>query len=290
MLSGKISKALWYFKEPSLPRTEAPSYLNFCVHTERLHDNSVFDALLAFAADFNRLTGSRVAVCLSTPACPMTEGALAESGFCEDEFAQRVLAIREYADIGYHGHFCRQGLCVPDQISPDNYDRDVVLKQIDAEMRWFEGLDIRPKIYIAGWWFLTEDIVSELEARGIEVDLSVRKGRPNTFGTSYLDDDEVPEYGRPFILPPSKNIVEIQSIFGPVMDRRVMKGHLARYLKEAAWEEAFFIFPLHDWDIPKYRRNIWANVLELEKFKDRIDWMDILKMRDRYLERGLIKK
>lgn len=280
LLLNKISRIGWYLKDVGLPVSSELSYINFCIHSEVIYDKATCEALLRFSKDFHDLTGNRITLCVTTPLCPMVRDKMREKGISEDDFRSNVLSLSASADIGYHGHFylkTRSGIL---QVSSANYDKGAVCGQIAEEMSWFDNLGIRPQVYVAGWWFLKEDIILALENFGIKVDVSVRKYCRDTFGGKYLFDAGIPEYGSPFILPPSKDIVEIQSIFGPIMRPPIMKRHLLRYLAGGALSERFFIFPLHDWDVPRYYRNILLNVRELCKFDHTVRWMDVLKMRD----------
>ena len=68
----------------------------------------------------------------------------------------------------------------------------------------------------------------------------------------------------------------------------IMKKHLSGFLKEEKDSPLFFIFPLHDWDVPKYYVNILKNISEFNKYKDSVDWMDIIKMREAFLSAGKV--
>ena len=201
------------------------------------------------------------------------------------EFAERVAALKCYADIGYHGHFYRTGTEQLVPISTETCDPDTVIRQIGEEISWFKAAGIQPEIYTAGWWFLSANIVRELERYGILVDASIRRGKPDTFGGRYLGDDVIPSHGIPFILPPSKNIVAIQSLFGPVMIRQAMKRHLAGYLAGDPARKLGFVFPLHDWDVPRYRRSIWTNIETLSHEEGIVRWADLIEMRKELFER-----
>lgn len=287
---AKLPKLAWYIGGAELPARQAVSYLNFCIHTEMIYDTGIYKALTAFSKDFFVLTGKRIAVCISTPACPYVKAAMSKNGFADEDFASRILELARFAEIGYHGHFYDEGPDGLTQVSRNHYPAELVSGQIRKEMKWFGSIGIRPRIYVAGWWFMTADIVLELERSGLEVDVSVRKGKYDTFGTRYMDDGDLPRAGRPFILPPSKNVVEIQSIFGPVMQPPVMKGHLGKYLKVDPAQELFFIFPLHDWDLPKYYRNIWSNTECLSRHWQCVSWMDIPDMRRHYMNKAKADK
>lgn len=283
---SKFSKIIWYLRDVKLPQRQELSYINFCIHSERLYDDTVYKSLLRFSKDVLSLTGSKITVCVSSPLCPLVREPIIKNNSSLDVFTARVKDVANFAQIGYHGHFYRENENKNIQISRDNYDKDIVREQIHREMEWFKIAGIYPKVYVAGWWFLASDIVLDLERFGIKVDVSVREGRGDTFGGKYLDDVSVPQCGKPFILPPSKNIVEIQSIFGPVMPTLLMKGYLSKYLDKNKTENLFFIFPLHDWDIPKHYRHLLSNIVELCRHKESIGWMDILKMRDLYLTKS----
>lgn len=277
---SKLPKLMWYARGVDLPSGQAVSYLNFCVHTEMLYDERVYQALLKFAKDFFVLTGKRITVCVSTPVCPLVRDAMAKNNFTDEDFASRIRELAGHADIGYHGHFYREDREGFVRISKINYDKDLVVSAMRNEIGWLKKAGANPRVYVAGWWFMTSDIVLELERLGIEVDVSVRKGKEDTFGARYLDNDKIPDYGKPFILPPSRNILEIQSIFGPVMPSTIMKGHLSQYMKNGArGNSLFFIFPLHDWDVPKYYKNILSNVEELCRAGEAVSWMNVLDMR-----------
>lgn len=283
----KFTKLVWYLMDVDLPSREIPARINICVHTEMLYDELVFDALLGFSKGFLGLTGKKMAVCVSTPVCPLVKNAMKNMAVARDVVAERICEVSKFAEIGYHGHFYREGANALEQISHDNYDRDTVIRQIKGEIDWLMDIGIAPRIYIGGWWFLTSDIVLELERAGITVDVSVRKGRRDTFGGKYLEDAVLPPCGKPFLLPPSKRIIEIQSIFGPVMMTSIMKGHLSRYLCDKKDEPMSFIFPLHDWDIPKYQRNLSANIASLNESVGSVEWADIMDMRDSFFSERL---
>lgn len=281
----KISKISWFIRGVKLPTRQAPAYFNFCIHAERIYDDAIFEELLKFSKDFNSRTGNKIAACIMTPHCPEIRRHMEIGGFSNDEFKRRVLALSAYANVGYHGHFYFDDASALVHISHANYERAVVEKQIDDEMEWFKDAGIAPKIYTSGRWFLNKDIISKLEAYDFQIDLSIRKGKADTAGGRYLEDKEIPKHGHPFVIPPSKNMVEIQSIFGPNMPPFAMKGHLFQYVAKDMAEELFFIFPLHDWDLPKSRKNIWANIEELCRSESTVRWMDVFQMRDRYLSK-----
>ena len=283
MISNKLTKIAWYIGNVRLPQRQGLSYINFCIHTEVIYDSKTYQALLKFSKDFNELTGKKITVCVSTPVCPLVKKGLIENKLSEDAFSKRVLEVSKFAEIGYHGHFYPKGSTTFDHMRRADYDKDLVVGQISQEMTWFKNIGLYPKIFIAGCWFLMKEMVLELERWGIKVDVSVRRDKSDTFGGVYLDNSKVPQYGEPFILPPSKNVVEIQSLFGPVMHPAIMKGHLSQYMKDTKAPSPSFIFPLHDWDIPKYYSAIWANVVELCKYKNSVEWMNVMDMRDTYM-------
>lgn len=278
-LADKANKAWGALNCGKIARRKGVSYFNFAIHSEMIYDEKTYKALLAFAEEFYSLTEKKITVCVSTPACPLVSKELAAREIAMSAFNDRVASLNRFADIGYHGHFYGIKDSNIYQISNENYNRDTVIGQIRKEISWFKGIGLAPQIYVAGWWFLTSDIVLELERSGISVDSSVRKGKANTFGKNYLDDREVPGYGEPFILPPSGSVVEIQSLFGPVMPAFMMKYHLSQYIDREKAGDLFFIFPLHDWDIPKYHSNILSNVKMLKKSGGSTEWMNIADMR-----------
>lgn len=285
-LADKARKAWMALNCGAIARRGGVSYFNFAIHSEKIYDEGTYKALLAFAQEFHSLTGKKIAVCVSTPGCPLVSKDMAAGRIAIDLFSDRVAGLSKFADIGYHGHFYGLKGAELYQISEANYDKDIVISQIRKEIGWFRGIGISPKIYVAGWWFLTSDVVLELERSGISVDSSVRKGKLNTFGKSYLDDRQIPGYGEPFVLPPSGSIVEIQSLFGPVMPSFMMKYHISRYVDKDKTGDLFFIFPLHDWDITKYRSNIMFNVRALNGRHGGMEWMNMTDMRETYLKKN----
>jgi hypothetical protein len=279
----KISKLLWYLKGNDIPRRRGRTYLNFCIHSEVIYDDGTYESILRFSKDFNKLTGSRIVMCVSTPLCPLVEKSLNERGLSHEMFEKRVVRLSDFAEIGYHGHFYPRGTTTFDHMRNATYDKDLVIEQIDGEMGWFDNAGIIPKVYVGGCWFMMKEIVIKLEQVGIMVDVSVRKGRSDTFGGVYVDPAVVPDHGIPFILPPAKNIVEIPSIFGPVMPNPVMLYHLSKYMPKDVEGDLSFVFPLHDWDMPRYYKNIWSNVEAIGNKASGMGWMDVMEMRERYL-------
>ncbi len=283
ILSEKVSKMIWCLTDQSLPERQAPMHLNFIIHCEVFYDKNTSDSLFSFAKEFNLLTGRRMAVCISTPRCPYVKRSMEKGRYAEGEFANRLLALSKIADIGYHGHFY---INAPDgglvQISHLNYDKDTVTRQMREEVGWLRSAGLSPKIYTAGWWFLKEEIVLELERLGFVVDGSIRRGKRDTFGSRYLEDSEIPAAGMPFILPPSRNILEIQSAFGPVMVVPLMKWHLARLMKENMDTDSFLLFHLHDWNVLESYRNVLKNLNELSNFNKAIRWENLPDMRELY--------
>ena len=284
-MTDKIMKLLCYFRRFDLPFRRGKLYLNFCIHSEVIYDDRTYEAILKFSKQFNALTGKKIVMCVSTPICPLVEKSLEERGLSREKFESRVLFLSNFAQIGYHGHFYPKGEEIIHHMRRATYDKDLVTGQIQREMRWFNTIGLKPKIYVGGCWFMMKEIVLELERVGIMVDVSIRKGKTDTFGAMYMDPSKMPDYGVPFILPPAKNIVEIQSIFGPVMPPPLMKFHLSKYADISGDEDLLFLFPMHDWDMPKYYGNIWANVEELTRAGGSIGWMDVLEMREHYLNK-----
>jgi len=281
----KIPKAVWYLAKGDLPGRTGVSYVNFCVHTEMLYDEKTYLHLLKFSRNFNALTGNRTTLCVTTPLSPCVKKEMKRLGVHEKSVAERLSELKKTSEIGYHGHFYDDTGVDLKEMSAENFDERAVRNQMASEIKWLTACGVTPKIYTAGWWFLNSRIVRMLETFGIEMDSSVRKGKSDFFGGRYLGEDEVPPYGKPFILPPSSNILEIQSIFGPVMPPFFMKAHLSGYLEIDREKDIFFVFPLHDWDITRYGGSINANVSALDKLKGRFEWMDMTGMRNVWLKK-----
>jgi len=238
-----------------------PAVVGFSVHCEKIYDGVIYRALLQFSKYFFGMTGKRLIVCTHSPLNPVTQYVIKNIGLKEAEYKERLDSLREFCDLGYHGHFYRKKkegeYSTINEYSPHS---DVAVGQIRQECGWFRDNGFTPRKYIAGWWYLNKDIVLELEAQGFETDFSMRCSGKDTFGCKYLQEDERLPVGDPFILPPSKRIIEIQTVFGPTSHPYRVGQLLGRFMRYGKDRKIYFVFSMHDWDLLIFDREIRASI------------------------------
>ncbi len=259
-----------------LPERGRPLYVTFVFHTERIADAAVFEPFLEFVLWLSDTTGARPTACVTTPHCPECAELMRANGVNEADYAARLRRLAQAADIGYHGHFFAQDAGRLEPMSPKNFRADAAAEQMDKEMAWLEGCVGPPRAYCAGWWLLNESIVRLLDARGVEADSSIRHYHANTFGSRYLDDDALPPRGEPFLLPPSRRIIEIPSAFYPIHHPRRTREQLRPTLEHAPDRPLVLAFPAHEGEILQHGRAFRDNVLMLTRQADCVCWMSLL--------------
>lgn len=284
-----------------LPERTQPLHIAFVFHVERIADASTFEPFLTFVRWLETQTGSRPLACVTTPRCPMTEAQMARLGVTDRDYAARLGQLAESADLGYHGHFyvrhpsqesakerCLRLMAGADQadamalwtkglspMSPDCFDEEVVAQQMDDELTWLRDRSARVTAYVAGWWVLTEATVRLMERQGIEVDCSVRRNHPDTFGRQYLLENELAPRGEPAFLPPSQSIVEIQSAFYPVDHPRRTKELLRPTLCHMPDQPLFLALPSHEGETLLHGRALRDNVRMLLKHPSCVRWTSV---------------
>ena len=267
---------LWTFSSFPKVHRKKPININFVFHTEAIADKMIFDKLTDFCKRFFDYTHAKVTLCITTPFCPQTQRQLDEFNITIGEYEKRVRVISEFAEIGYHGHFFidSSGM-VP--INHLNYDFRLIKEQMHSEFKWFNEQELAPMTYVAGWWFLTDDIIEQLEGFGIKVDCSIRRNHTNTFGKKFIEDDKIPQRGEPFILSPSKEIIEIQSVFYPIDHPRLTLNKLKNVIDFRVNKELFLVFPSHEIELLDFNREFWASIRMLTKL-DYIKWTNLSEM------------
>ncbi len=288
-------------RERPVERAE-PVRVNFVFHTERVAEAPSFERLLAFVSAFHRATGARPTLCLLTPECPKVQAQMERAGIGEDVFTQRVARLLEYAEAGYHGHFYevtqdeaaariafrahygRDGVTpgpsragrptwiVP--VSHLNARHDLVAAQMDREIAWLAGAGIRPRVYVAGWWHMDGEVARLIEARGIRIDCSIRRQHANTFGARYLGDGAIPPRGEPFLLPPTRSVLEVQSIFYPVDHPYRMRAAYAAIAAHRPERPLFVALPSHEGELFTHARAIWGHVRRISASRA-FAWRDV---------------
>jgi len=271
-----LNALLWTFSSSHEVHRERPININFVFHTEAIANGSIFNKLMDFCKEFFDYTHAKVTLCITTPFCPQTQCQLNEFNITIKEYEKRIRAVSEFAEIGYHGHFFIDSSdMVP--INHLNYNFQLISKQMHAEFKWFKEQGIVPITYVAGWWFLTDDIIKQLEDFGIRVDCSIRRNHTNTFGKKFIKDDKIPQRGEPFILSPSKKTIEIQSVFYPIHHPRLTLNMLKNVIGFRADKELFLVFPSHERELLDFNREFWANIKMLTKL-DYIKWTNLSEM------------
>ncbi len=289
-----LNALLWTFSYSPEIRRKKPININFVFHAESIANKKIFGKLMDFCKKFLNHTHAKVTLCITTPYCPQTQCQLKEFNITIGEYEKRVRDVSGFAEIGYHGHFFRRITHKNESselysellknknkeilpISHLNYDSSLIKEQMHAEFNWLKEQNIYPITYVAGWWFLTDDIIKQLEDFGIKVDCSIRRNHTNTFGKKFVEDDKISQRGEPFILSPSKKIIEIQSVFYPIEHPRATYLNLRNVMNFRPDKELFLVFPSHEGELLEFNREFWANIKMLTKL-DHIKWTNLSEM------------
>lgn len=270
-----LTTALDALAPRTLPAREQPLHLTVVFHTEKIAHAAVFEPFLEFVAWLNRETQSRPTACVTTPHCPEAAEMMAAHGVSEREYAARLMRLADLADIGYHGHFYTRSGRGLEPMSPDAFDETAVAGQMDRELAWLRKHCREVDTYCAGWWLLNEAIARLLDERGIGIDSSLRRGHPNTFGSRYLTDDDMPPRGEPFLLPPSRSIVEIQSAFYPVDHPRRTRELLRPTIEHAPDKALLLALPSHEGETMEAGRAFRDNVRMLTNLGNCVKWTSL---------------
>src|SRR4051794_865324 len=79
-------------------------WLNAIFHTEMLDVDGVNAGMADFCRAFRDLTGVVPWLCVMTPECHRVRERLRTGGFSPERYAERILALQDVAEIGFHGH------------------------------------------------------------------------------------------------------------------------------------------------------------------------------------------
>lgn len=297
-----IHHCLDIIKPVPLPEREKPVYINFVIHTEEISNADIFHKFLDFLKGFVNATGVKCISCILTPECPMVKAQFFKYNLTDEVYGERVRQLALYADIGYHGHFFKtvpsrkeaelhserlfkskdvKGVCwqMPDGrwLLPrghDDYDFSIAKKQILMEMNWFQAHRIRPQVYTAGSWLLKPELVSFIDELGFKIDCSIRKFHPDSFGSRYLMEEEIPPRGEVFILPPSKHLFEVQSIFYPIRHPHSLMKSYKDIVSYSPGKPLFFVFPSHERETIAFQREIFRNIEKLNSL-GQFQWLSM---------------
>ena len=301
--AGYLRDSLLDRVRPERPVERAePVRVNFVFHTERVAEAPSFDRLLAFVSAFHRATGARPTLCLLTPECPKVRVQMERGGIAEGAIVERIARLLEHAEAGYHGHFYevsadeasaraafrahfgRDGVypgptrdgratwLIP--VSHLNPRHDLAAAQMDRELDWLSRAGIRPRVYVAGWWHMDAEVARMLDQRGFDIDCSIRRRHANTFGARYLGDEAIPPRGEPFLLPPTRRVLEVQSIFYPVDHPYRMRTAYADIAAHRPDRPLFVALPSHEGELFTHGRVFWDHVRRISASRA-FAWHDV---------------
>lgn len=218
-------------------------WLNAIFHTEQLDDDAVFAAMRVFCRRFRELTGVVPWLCVMTPVGDIVARRLRQTGFAAERYAERILALQDVAEIGYHGH------CVQpngDRLVSGDFQPEAFAPQMTAELDWLQALGIRPRVYTGGWWVVSPELLMFLARHGFRLDASTRGAKVNRHGDKYPAD--LPPVGERFVLVPP--LTEIGSL--PYFDRPwpIYRALLQQWLPAWGQRDQWALMPLHDYERP----------------------------------------
>jgi hypothetical protein len=229
------------------PLTVPPRlWLNAMFHTEMLDDDGVYAGMVAFCRSFRDLTGVQPWLCVMTPECHRVKERIRAAGFSPDRYAERILALGDVAEIGFHGHaFLPNG----DRMVGAHFRPEAALPQFERELAWLKAIGVTPRVYTGGWWILTPELLAMLAGHGFVLDGSTRGPLTNEYGNKYPDD--LPSVGERFALNPA--VTEIGSL--PYFKRPwpYYLAMLQESLPEWGRLDRWAVLPLHDYDRPEAR-------------------------------------
>jgi len=287
-----------------LPRRSKPLHVNFCFHAENIADGDYWPNFLDFVTRFHEQTSVKAIACVVPAVNPLAQAQMDRDNTTSKEYAARIHALRRFCEIGYHGHFFARAdspgaaravydqylggadtfpydvLCkdclVP--VGKPSEDGDAVAGRFAEEMEWFTSIGIRPRVYAAGMWFLSKNVVTLIEDSGFEVDTSVRQGHSHPMGGTDLHASDIPGRGDVFLLPPRKRVIEIQSIFYPVQHPLRQLPFLREILACDVDEDRFAVFPSHETEVLHYRRELARYVDAIHKLIPGVRWSGLDEM------------
>ncbi len=240
-----------------------PLYLSVCVHTEKIQDDETFGGLL----ELGRALPFRACACVMTPANPFIRADMEKRGLSEAVFISRLKALDEFFDIGYHGHWCRQGGGSPSagtEIERAGFsltfdDPEALKEQFREEYDWLSANLYPPEFYSAGWWVMNPSVAGLLAEKGFKADCSLRRNYADTFGRRALEETLMPENGVPFELPGAEGVTELPSVFYLHMNWWTVARELFPLLSRTGGPY-FAVLPTHDYNLKEELHKVLDNV------------------------------
>lgn len=266
----------------ALPRRAKPLHVNFSFHAENLGNERCWRNFLDFAATFHDRTGVKAIACVLPAINPLAAAQMDRDNVTHQEYAARVHELRQFCEIGYHGHFFTKADTPADAravydeylggadvfpydvlserslapVGGPNEDTHAVNVQVAEELDWFARLGIRPRIYAAGMWFLSNNVIRLIEEAGFQVDTSIRQRHSHRMGRCDLHADDLPGRGVAFLIPPRRLIIEIQSVFYPIKHPLLQLDFLSEILARNPDEDAFIVLPSHETEVLHFRKQL----------------------------------
>jgi hypothetical protein len=263
-------------------------YLSLIFHAEKIQEERVYRRLCQFGRFLSSGYHFRTTLCLMTPQNPYLQCQMRAGRISEKEYRQRVKSLSQWYDLGFHGHWCKSNATnmVSPGLIPEEYRKlgfgltlaepQAIEEQFRAEVDYLSTNFYPPKVYTAGWWYLSEQIINLLDEHRFDIDCSVRYGRKDTFGGHYLPPDQLPEQGYLFHPYPAKRLMEVPSIAYLHMNWWTIIRDLLPVLK-ASRRPLFSVLPLHDYNLLDGLEKIQENVAFLAHIKN-VHWVEVTKM------------
>lgn len=184
-----------------------PIPFSYVFHTEAIQYKKIYEQLIKYCIEFYSITGTK-------PICTVMPGNNARIEFQMKEevvsqkvYAERILNLQSFAEIGYHGHFYKDGKSF-DQLDYEikkhnnTYPLKTLKKQFTEEVNWFKenNIPIEP-IYSAGWWFMDNNVIELLKEHKFKLDFSFSKSPWfwNPYSTGLYEEHHILG-GEPFMM------------------------------------------------------------------------------------------
>lgn len=143
------------------------------LHIERLYQDASFQHALAFAREYQALTGERPLYTVITPASRQLQAELVSAGFDEAHYARRIATLTQHCDIGVHGHFLRESGTGHYPVHAYWDETRVVHDQLREECEWLESRGLmQRRVYSAGWWYIDTKVMNALRELDFQFDFS----------------------------------------------------------------------------------------------------------------------
>jgi hypothetical protein len=270
----------------TLRKRGAPLHAGLVIHSEKIQDISVYNQLLALKENLR----FRPLLCVMTPENPYIRADMHAKGCSENEFNDRLLRLQQSYDIGLHGHWCREKKAGESlslyKKGRETYieaagfpltmhDAKAVQKQFSQEYSYLKAIGCHPPAYSAGWWFFNDVIADLLDEYGFGIDCSVNKTFTDSFGTPVCGKFTQKTVGDIHYFTPKKRTASIISLsYIHYNWWSLIEDILTLLFKK---DQRHVVFPLHDYDLPKYSEKIRSNITFLHRISG-VNWCGVPQM------------